>query len=1509
MDTYGDFTLPDEPKPIAPPAPPAPIPVEPSAVALPPAYNGDSIPVEGRALLDTIAGTEAHSYNVVYGGQTFASYADHPRIAVPIASGPNEGKTSSAAGRYQFLGSTWDAQKAKLGLKDFSPRNQDLAAWDLAQTTYKAETGRELLSDLKAGRHEDVGRALSKQWTSLPGGIEQGTSSDSFRSRFAQAMQQGPSVAPVTPEPLFGDADLMHGYQAAGAPKDYKFTDALSAAARYETALGLIYGSVATPRFTPDAFTWTPQLQSEKLGDLDAETQEHIRSTAVSLDHVDFLRDEALKRMEGEKAIAAQGFVGGAAAVMGAGLVDLPSWIVGGYAGAALRGARSAGMAMRIARTAGEFAAADLPLEAAKAALDYKYDAGDVVRGLATAALFGGGFAGLGEVGGAYASRFRTLQADPDNVHVGSGTFSTEAQTAEEASTASAAGQGLSAEVAAAIPPAIPNTRMDAFARKLGAWADYSVGGRLYNSKNDVIAELAPKLTTVATQDITQEGGRAVEGALDFVRRAEANNSAKVSTALDKWYKPWAKEQGFNAWETATKQDQFFSLAADVHVDPNINPRDVDPNVMGFVNDMRQLFADELKMGKAYGVERMATLEENPHYLPRYFDRVQWRTQRAEHGLEGIEDVVAQAIKAGDPEIAQRVGSRIVARAAERDAQAGAKDFRPLVSQDARAIRDAEIVQAVAQARDANEAITTIAKGVQDEIAAQINEEAAHKVAQRRLGSPQEGVDGLPATSDAAISFDSVQASVSQEVAYWQNVEQELRAEAAKLARVQKDAKARLLKEADEIKAFHEKLLATAEDAWAEAESHYAFQAQKMAQAEARLERDARLSSLNKKTQKTIKDERASINEQRDTRVAGSKERAQEAIRDRMATIHRRFFEEAFAKHMAKFEDKFVRRVARKYVQTVDNSIEGMRSDVDRALSTRDTELLRDALREQGIPIDEATADAIADLLAPRAQRGPSNLRKRTVLDEHSAFSPSGGGKAFSLRDLMETDYEKIIGRYTRGMAPHYIMAQHGFQTESAARKYVADSITQFKGINGYTDRNAWIDNKRANYLLDVIYGRDPQKHVDPKVRAWSTILSNFAMARIGGAFGMSAAYDASELVLRHGFEAFQRGVPSWKQLADTVKQGGHKADPIVRDLQIFAGVGVKGQQAEIVPKFRGLESELADTVTGTRLTKIMKTSKGVANAVGHASGLNVATDTLQFAAARMYLQTVADVARGTRKVPPRLLADMGLSKENLAKWWGVLQHAKFDKDGIIEDLRADYLKSVDLRAFDELMGATRREAFRTILEPHPGLLPVWAGTSPVGKFFFQLKTFSTAANAVHTIGNWRLGPAYVAKSVVGGAAWAFAVYSLWAHVKSLGRGEKERKEYLDKAFAPDKLAFNVWSRMGVAGQTPELIGSGLAAGRFLGVVPPDEGNFYGQAARASGLVQGGFNSIPVVNMIEAVLDSAKSGLEAVKEGRSLTRGEARKMLSLIPLQNALGISHAINAMTTNLPQKKEDTR
>ncbi|MFZ4677173.1 MAG: glycoside hydrolase [Nodosilinea sp.] len=137
-----------------------------------------------RALMRTISAAESNTdqpYNVLYGGDMVQKLNRHPDICIEIVAGPNQGNCTTAAGRYQFLTSTWQ-EKARhyhpkspswfgvWGNYSFDPESQDLvvyhwlkddAAWNL-----------DIPTALREGRLEEVLQRLSGTWTSLGYGIE-----------------------------------------------------------------------------------------------------------------------------------------------------------------------------------------------------------------------------------------------------------------------------------------------------------------------------------------------------------------------------------------------------------------------------------------------------------------------------------------------------------------------------------------------------------------------------------------------------------------------------------------------------------------------------------------------------------------------------------------------------------------------------------------------------------------------------------------------------------------------------------------------------------------------------------------------------------------------------------------------------------------------------------------------------------------------------------------------------------------------------------------------------------------------------------------------------------------------------------------------------------------------------------------------------------------------------------------------------------------------------------------
>jgi muramidase (phage lysozyme) len=111
-----------------------------------------------KSFLDVIAKPESGgAYNVSVGGRKFRDFSKHPEMYDPALG-------SDAAGRYQFISTTWAARAKELGLKDFSPRSQDLAAVQHLKNF-------NLLDDVMSGdpkRIEYAKNVLQKhQWTGL----------------------------------------------------------------------------------------------------------------------------------------------------------------------------------------------------------------------------------------------------------------------------------------------------------------------------------------------------------------------------------------------------------------------------------------------------------------------------------------------------------------------------------------------------------------------------------------------------------------------------------------------------------------------------------------------------------------------------------------------------------------------------------------------------------------------------------------------------------------------------------------------------------------------------------------------------------------------------------------------------------------------------------------------------------------------------------------------------------------------------------------------------------------------------------------------------------------------------------------------------------------------------------------------------------------------------------------------------------------------------------------------
>ena len=142
-----------------------------------------------RALMRTISASEANlprPYHVIYSGKYVSDLSRHPNRCIRIVAGPNKNKCSTAAGRYQFIKTTWDETAKRYHPKknsnflwrseySFEPKYQDKVVY--AWLNDSQAWGKDIPKLLRQGKIKYVLRLLSGTWTSLGYGIETNSNS------------------------------------------------------------------------------------------------------------------------------------------------------------------------------------------------------------------------------------------------------------------------------------------------------------------------------------------------------------------------------------------------------------------------------------------------------------------------------------------------------------------------------------------------------------------------------------------------------------------------------------------------------------------------------------------------------------------------------------------------------------------------------------------------------------------------------------------------------------------------------------------------------------------------------------------------------------------------------------------------------------------------------------------------------------------------------------------------------------------------------------------------------------------------------------------------------------------------------------------------------------------------------------------------------------------------------------------------------------------------------------
>ena len=170
-----------------------------------------NLTIEAQACLAAISEAEAYDFDILYSGGDLVDPSD-TNIEMegkfrkwtggfdvfPTWHGATTGQLiSTAAGAFQFTGTTWRFVVTNTGKSDFSPQSQIINAWWLAQYDFHRKSGFDLDQALTTNMLPMVSTYLRKTW---PGGANA-----NFPKRYAsnlEALKNGPPQPPP-PELIF----------------------------------------------------------------------------------------------------------------------------------------------------------------------------------------------------------------------------------------------------------------------------------------------------------------------------------------------------------------------------------------------------------------------------------------------------------------------------------------------------------------------------------------------------------------------------------------------------------------------------------------------------------------------------------------------------------------------------------------------------------------------------------------------------------------------------------------------------------------------------------------------------------------------------------------------------------------------------------------------------------------------------------------------------------------------------------------------------------------------------------------------------------------------------------------------------------------------------------------------------------------------------------------------------------------------------------------------------------
>lgn len=583
----------------------------------------------------------------------------------------------------------------------------------------------------------------------------------------------------------------------------------------------------------------------------------------------------------------------------------------------------------------------------------------------------------------------------------------------------------------------------------------------------------------------------------------------------------------------------------------------------------------------------------------------------------------------------------------------------------------------------------------------------------------------------------------------------------------------------------------------------------------------------------------------------------------------------------------------------------GMDAGVSRIFSTSNKEFLKDLLVEEEI-LSETQADALVNLLHFKPEGVPSRAKKRLKFDVN--YSMTAGDRTISVKDLMNRDAEQVFNSYVNQMSGRIAFAQKGIASDADFKKQLDFVRDEGRGLGPDGLKEAEKDILKLEVMYDMILGRPPKTIQNPSSDAnrIARLLMDYNFLRVMNQVGFAQVAELGNAVSIDGIRGLVRVIPEFKAMLKRTTSG-ELEDPVARDLEAFAGIGVDRRIHQAMNRYDAHDIYVQGR--GDFIDRVGLASQPLKRITADISGMAPITAGLERAAGRIAVQSLTDLAFGIKSINFKKIG-RGTKEQDIAKRMESLGLQPEMAQRVFQQIRektvtspsvffkSRKIKRTNLDAWDDIEArnafvlAISRWTRQSIQQNDVGNLNIHM-TSTLGKIISQFRTFMLVSYSKQFLHNIKRNDFAAYSAMMYSSFFAGLSYTAQMHANAVGRQDKE--EFLKERLSAVEIGKAAFQRSSYASLFPALIDTGMP---FFGEDPMFS---YG---RTTGLATGLLSGIPSVQLIDTAYKGAQGVSRALlNDDYQISAAQGRAFKSLAPYQNAIGIKNVMNKMFEDLPE------